>query len=84
MRAAVAVRCYEGMSVGAGPQVRPGAGGEGDPVAILVQGDVAHYAGLPACGSVWACPVCAAKILDTRAAEIASAAAGWDQAGNSV
>lgn len=31
----------------------------------------AHYAGLETCGSVWACPVCAAKIAEGRRAEVA-------------
>ena len=44
---------------------------------------VAHYAGLTTCGSIWACPVCSAKIR-TRATEISEATAAWDRAGNSV
>lgn len=32
---------------------------------------VAGYSGLSTCGSVWACPVCAAKIAARRAAELA-------------
>jgi hypothetical protein len=56
----------------------------GDAVTIVASGDVAHYAGLVTCGSVWACPVCEAKILNERAAEISAAAASWDLAGNSV
>lgn len=35
------------------------------------QGDVAGFAGLETCGSVWACPVCAAKIGAHRASELA-------------
>jgi hypothetical protein len=45
---------------------------------------VAHYQGLVTCGSIWACPVCGAKIRNARAEEIAAAAAVWHQAGNSV
>jgi hypothetical protein len=56
----------------------------GGDVAIKAQGGVAHYAGLVTCGSVWACPVCSAKIRNARAQEISAAAARWDQAGNSV
>ena len=42
----------------------------------------AHYAGLHRCGSVWWCPVCAAKISERRRAELVSAVAvakamGW-------
>jgi hypothetical protein len=32
--------------------------------------DTAFYAGLTTCGSVWACPVCSAKIQERRRAEI--------------
>lgn len=42
----------------------------------------AHYAGLHRCGSVWWCPVCAAKIAERRRAELVAAVAtakamGW-------
>jgi hypothetical protein len=42
----------------------------------------AHYAGLRRCGSVWQCPVCAAKISERRRAELVAATAtakamGW-------
>jgi hypothetical protein len=53
-------------------------------VAIRDRAGVAHYAGLATCGSIWACPVCAAKIRNTRAQEISAAAGRWDRAGNSV
>lgn len=53
-------------------------------VAIADNGGVAHYAGLTTCGSVWACPVCSAKIRNTRSADISAAAARWDLAGGSV
>lgn len=33
----------------------------------------AHYGGLQTCGSVWACPICAAKIAERRRAEILQA-----------
>jgi hypothetical protein len=33
----------------------------------------AHYSGLQTCGSVWSCPVCAAKISERRRAEVLSA-----------
>lgn len=45
---------------------------------------VSHYAGLETCGSIWACPVCSAKIRNTRAQQIATAAGNWHRAGNSV
>jgi hypothetical protein len=58
--------------------------GSADLIAIKAQGEVAHYAGLQSCGSIWACPVCSAKIRNTRAEEISAGAAAWEQAGNSV
>jgi hypothetical protein len=56
----------------------------GGDVAIKACGGVAHYAGLETCGSIWACPVCSAKIRNARGGEISAAAARWDLAGNSV
>jgi hypothetical protein len=53
-------------------------------VAIKVHDAVAHYTGLQTCGSVWACPVCQPKILNTRSTEISQAASNWDKLGNSV
>jgi hypothetical protein len=53
-------------------------------VAIKNQAGVCHYSGLASCGSIWACPVCSAKIRNTRAGEISAAVASWDLAGNSV
>jgi hypothetical protein len=40
-------------------------------VPVLVRDGVAHFANLASCSSVWACPVCAAKIRQERAEEIA-------------
>lgn len=53
-------------------------------VQITNNAGVAHYTGLTTCGSIWACPVCSAKIRNSRAEEISGAAARWDLAGNSV
>lgn len=36
-----------------------------------------HYGGLIVCGSVWMCPVCAAKISEKRRVELASAISKW-------
>lgn len=41
----------------------------------------ASYGGLQTCGSVWACPVCAAKISERRKAEILTAGRSWVQQG---
>lgn len=42
------------------------------------------YAGLQTCGSVWACPVCAAKIAERRRAEIVAAMASHKATGGTV
>lgn len=42
----------------------------GGRVAVRVSNGFAGLAGLASCGSVWACPVCASKILARRAVEI--------------
>ena len=42
------------------------------------------YSGLQTCGSVWACPVCAAKIAERRRAEIQTAMALHQAAGGCV
>jgi hypothetical protein len=51
-------------------------GNHGDGLAaIVVNAGVAHWSGFCSCGSIWACPVCSAKIRATRADEIARAVA---------
>lgn len=42
----------------------------GGRVAVRLANNVAGLAGLASCGSVWACPVCASKILARRGLEI--------------
>jgi hypothetical protein len=44
----------------------------------------AHYGGLQTCGSVWACPVCAAKISERRRAELLRAMDAHRAAGGAV
>lgn len=44
----------------------------------------ASYSGLQTCGSVWACPVCAAKIAERRRSEILAAMAAHKAAGGGV
>jgi hypothetical protein len=51
---------------------------------MIDNGGISHYAGLETCGSIWACPVCSAKIRNERAQQIATAAGNWHRAGNSV
>lgn len=45
---------------------------------------VAHYNGLQTCGSVWACPVCAAKISERRRIELLGAMDAHKAAGGAV
>jgi len=45
---------------------------------------VSHYSGLATCGSIWAEPVCSAKIRNVRSTEISTATANWCKQGNSV
>jgi hypothetical protein len=42
------------------------------------------YSGLQTCGSVWQCPVCAAKIAERRRVEVRSAMDAWKQQGGTV
>lgn len=44
----------------------------------------ASYGGLSVCGSVWVCPVCAARIGARRADEIVRGVAGWVERGGQV
>jgi len=49
------------------PANRPGSNGD---VIVLKRGQDARFAGLQTCGSVWACPVCSAKISEVRRQEL--------------
>jgi len=42
---------------------------------VVENAGIAHWSGLCTCGSIWACPVCSAKVRATRADEIARAVA---------
>lgn len=44
-------------------------------------GGVVGFSGVCTCGSVWACPVCNAKIMARRALEIGGAVAAWQSRG---
>ncbi|MGE3621077.1 MAG: protein rep [Acidimicrobiia bacterium] len=44
----------------------------------------AHFSGLQSCGSVWSCPVCAAKIRQHRADELDGGLGRWLDAGHGV
>lgn len=58
----------------------------GDQVQIYrtVTGDNARYASLVTCGSVWHCPVCAAKITEQRRADLQQAINAWAKQGGAV
>lgn len=49
-----------------------------------VEHKTANYRGLQTCGSVWACPVCAAKIAERRRAELMGAMAAHKASGGSM
>ena len=42
-------------------------------ILYTAQTQTAHYGGLETCGSVWACPICAAKVTERRRQELAQA-----------
>ena len=56
-------------------------GGKQIQVHKSIEHGTASYNGLQTCGSVWVCPVCAAKIAERRRAEIIAAMAAHDAAG---
>ena len=58
----------------------------GGSVEVLHQAgaECGSYAGLQTCGSVWLCPVCAAKISERRREELSAAIAAWEAKGGSV
>lgn len=59
-------------------------GGKQIQVHKSIQYGTASYFGLQTCGSVWICPVCAAKIAERRRAEIVAAMAAHKAAGGCV
>jgi hypothetical protein len=42
-------------------------------VTVASRGDRAHFSGLQTCGSVWACPICSARIQAARTDELVAA-----------
>lgn len=44
----------------------------------------AHYSGLQVCGSVWVCPICAAKVTERRRVELRAAVETWKAQGGRV
>ena len=59
-------------------------GGQQIQVLKSVEHGSTHYSGLQTCGSVWACPVCSAKIAERRRAELMAAMAAHRVAGGWV
>lgn len=59
-------------------------GGDGVSVYYVPATNSAHYDGLQTCGSVWVCPVCAAKISVRRREELKTAIEKADAQGLSV
>jgi len=43
-----------------------------------------HYSNLMTCGSVWHCPICAAKISEQRRSELTQAVSNWKKQGGQV
>lgn len=61
-------------------RVRPGRDG----VEVYKGKEKAYYKGLMICGSIWVCPVCAAKISEVRRLELQGAMEAWKKQGGSV
>ena len=51
---------------------------------IATRDGVAYWRGVQTCGSIWSCPVCAAKIRNGRSTEVAEFVAEWIRRGNEV
>lgn len=59
---------------------------KGESVGVFrqVEGGGARFSGLATCGSVWHCPVCAAKITEARRRELDLALTAWVKQGGVV
>lgn len=59
---------------------------KGQQIQVLksVEHGTASYGGLQTCGSVWQCPVCAAKIAERRRVEVLAAMTAWKLQGGTV
>lgn len=58
--------------------------GQAVDVLYVPEHQTACYRGLQTCGSVWMCPVCAAKISERRRVELSQALAAWREQGGRV
>ncbi|MCX4547253.1 hypothetical protein [Streptomyces sp. NBC_01565] len=56
----------------------------GELVGLHVGEGAARFAGLQSCHSVWACPICQARIRAARAVELERAALAWLKAGHGL
>jgi hypothetical protein len=56
----------------------------GELVGLHVGAGAARFAGLQSCHSVWACPICQARIRAARAVELERAALAWLKAGHGL
>lgn len=65
-------------------RVSRSADGVGVRITTGPEGRSAGFSGLSTCGSVWACPVCSAKIAAGRQDEIAAALTEWHKRGGRV
>lgn len=54
------------------------------PEIRAAEGKVCYWSGVARCGSVWACPVCSAKIRQERTLEVEAGMQRWITGGNSV
>ena len=50
---------------------------DGVPVYRTVDGSDARFGNLISCGSVWSCPVCSARITESRRADMQTAQSAW-------
>jgi len=65
-------------------RVATAIGGVGVKVTSTPAGRCVGFSGLATCGSVWACPVCSAKVAAHRQSEIERALTSWHAGGGRV
>lgn len=53
-------------------------------VNVWKAAEKAHYSGLLVCGSIWICPVCAAKISERRRIDLLAGIESWKRQGGEV
>nr|AAN76289.1 putative replicase [Streptomyces sp. EN27] len=61
-----------------------GTGTTGELIGVHVGTAAVRFAGLQSCHSVWACPICQARIRAARAVELERAALAWLKAGHGL